>query len=109
MADLTLTKDKYLKTLILRVSADEDVDTTYKVHLVPYFGSHESACQKWYTSIHKVKPDAKGGLIGWLGERETLVDSWINDNPFGGDLDKVMTVDLKLEKLTDLLCKEWPR
>lgn len=88
LAKLTFTKGNYIKTLILRSSANEDNCREYKIHLVPYFESHEISCQKHYTAIHSVKADVEGGLLGWLGQRETLVDTWQNerDNPFNDKL-----------------------
>lgn len=106
LQQLTLTNSCYVKTLILRASADEN-NTQYKAHLVPYFASHACASEKRYTSIHRLESAEAGGLIGWLGERETIADSWIKDNPFKCDLDKVMTEDFKMGELAHLLCREW--
>ncbi len=80
LAEFTFTKKSYIKTLILRVSAQEDRGKEYKVHLVPYFESHACLCRKRYTAIHNVDRKKKGGLIGWLGERETIVEIWKNEN-----------------------------
>ena len=109
LAELTLTDGTYIKTLILRASADEK-NSIYKVHLVPYFKSHERACQKRYTAIHCVDPKEKGGLLGWVGSRETIVDSWQikTDNPFEGNLDKIASNDWKLPRLATLLIQAWP-
>ena len=44
LAENTLTAGPYQKTLVLRASAqekNEKIYTEYKVHLVPYFKSHE--------------------------------------------------------------------
>jgi hypothetical protein len=107
-AEITLTKGSYIKTLILRASADEK-SYEYKVHLVPYFKSHARACQKRYTAIHSVDPKDKGGLLGWLGDRETIVDNWQikTDNPFDSDLDRIADDHWKLPKLAKLLSRAW--
>ncbi|MBN1615543.1 MAG: hypothetical protein JW950_13855 [Deltaproteobacteria bacterium] len=111
LAKLTLTPPQrccYLKTLILRASADEKANQ-YKVHLVPYFQSHEFACQKRYTAIHSVDPDEKGGLLGWVGERETEVDRWqVNTHPSAFILDKIANDELKMPELAKVLCEAWP-
>jgi hypothetical protein len=82
LAEYTLTDGKYLKTIVLRVSADED-KTMMKFHLVPYFESHARLCLDRFhrrTRFQTKKPGAAdpsklsdlrpGGLIGWLGDRE---------------------------------------
>jgi len=110
LAKLTLTPPQrcYLKTLILRASADEKANQ-YKVHLVPYFQSHEFACQKRYTAIHSVDADEKGGLLGWVGERETEVDRWqVNTHPSAFILDKIANDELKMPELARVLCEAWP-
>lgn len=75
LAKRTLSNGRYEKTIIMRVSADEDQKKVYKVHLVPYFKSNADLCQERYYSIRKI-PEKRGGLIGWLGDRETEVDCW---------------------------------
>lgn len=109
LAEHTLTNGTYIKTLVLRTSAHEEKNE-YKVHLVPYFRSHARACQKRYTAIHKVDPKEQGGLIGWLGERETIVDNWQikGDNPFDGDLDEIANKKWKLSRLAKRLSQAWP-
>jgi len=109
-AKITFTKGKYIKTLILRVSADEK-SNVYKVHLIPYFESHAEACQKRFTSIHSVSPKEKGGLIGWLGERDNIIDSWqiIDDNPFGCGVDDIVCHHWNLPDLAEILSKEWEK
>lgn len=62
LAECTNTNGDYIKTLILRASADESYDEKYKVHLAPYFKSHGNDC-------------GTGGLLRWVGERELRVDS----------------------------------
>lgn len=111
LAQITLTKGSYLKTLILRTSAKEK-GKEYKVHLVPYFKSHEKACQKRFTNIHNINTKEKGGLLGWLGERENIVDSWQSesDNPFKEKLDNIANANdaWRLPQLAELLCQAWP-
>jgi hypothetical protein len=109
LAKLTMTDGDYIKTLILRASASEK-KTEYKVHLVPYFTSHDSECKKRFTAVHSVNPEKTGGLLGWLGVRETIADSWLNDgdNPFKERLDEVVEKVLGLPCLKGLLIKEMP-
>jgi hypothetical protein len=73
LADYTKTKGVYKKTLILRVSADEEADT-YKIHLVPYFASHLKSTRKLYQGTHDLPEKKTGGLLHWLGLREVLLD-----------------------------------
>lgn len=116
LAELTLAKDAYLKTLILRTSAEEhpltqeDPLIEYKVHLVPYFESNALECQKRYLAIHRVGPKEKGGLLGWLGERETAVEKWQlkSETPWACILDEVANTNLNMPKLAELLAKAWP-
>lgn len=105
LAKLTGTEGSYIKTLILRASAREDSCREYKIHLVPYFKSHAMACQKRYTGLHIVNPNDEGGLLGWLGERETIVDNWQlkDDNPFNKDLDKIANDNLKMIEIANKL------
>jgi len=76
LAESTYSYGNYLKTLVLRVSAVENAGEQYKVHLVPFLKSHDTECLKRFRAHHKARPDKKGGLIGWLGDRETEVDKW---------------------------------
>jgi hypothetical protein len=76
LAESTYSYGQYIKTLVVRASAEEKAGKQYKVHLVPYLKSHEAECLKRFRAQHRVKPDKKGGLIGWLGDRETEVDKW---------------------------------
>jgi hypothetical protein len=117
---VTLTEGHYIKTLVLRASANEisNVEhpkykdhTEYKVHLVPYFRSHEERCKERYDSIHAVyNSKENGGLLGWLGTRETILDSWQlkNDNPFMCDLNKIAINCWKLQELAKILCRKFP-
>jgi hypothetical protein len=109
LAKLTGTSGRYLKTLILRVSANEG-SAEYKVHLVPYFESHDLACKKRFDSVHSaVSDERKGGLLGWLGQRETTVDSWQidSDNPFHSHLDRIAIDCLGLGRLARKLHEIW--
>jgi len=105
LAKVTLTEKSYIKTLILRTSADEDIHTNYKVHLVPYFESHEWACQKRYCAIHRVLSKERGGLVGWLGERETEVEKWglKSETPWAFMLDEIANTKWKLPELAEQL------
>ncbi len=109
LAEITRTKGKYIKTLILRASADEK-STEYKIHLVPYFESHASNCKSRYKALHFIKrrrnsaTDKTGGLLAWLGERETEVDGWLKDShPWAKILDQKALKDWKMDKLATLL------
>jgi hypothetical protein len=106
LAERTCSYGKYIKTLVMRVSADEDQRKKYKVHLVPYFESNAALCQERYCSIHKASPDKTGGLIGWLGERETEVDKWRT-----GDFKLIdICQDVwRLPRLAHDLRELWPR
>ncbi len=108
LANLTMTEGNYVKTLILRTSANEN-DNEYKVHLVPYFRSHASSAKGMYTATHSVAPEDTGGLLAWLGARETMADCWQNesDNPFTQSLDDVWETVLRLPYLNDLLVEAW--
>jgi hypothetical protein len=96
LAKYTLTSDSYLKTLVLRVSADEE-DDTYKVHLVPYFTSHLNATRKLFRAIHN-KEEGIGGLVHWLGQREVFGEYDMRD----GRDDPIVKERIKSFKLQDL-------
>jgi hypothetical protein len=109
LAEITRTKGKYIKTLILRTSADEK-HAEYKIHLVPYFESHASNCKSRYQTLHFIKDrrnsatEKTGGLLAWLGERETEVDRWLKDpHPWAKILDQKALKDWKMDKLATLL------
>lgn len=103
LAVITKTKGKYIKTLILRASASENVCEEYKIHLVPYFKSHEDECVKRYRSLHGIKSEDKGGLLGWLGERETDVDKLLELGPLKEKLDNFANKDLKMAEIAKTL------
>ena len=66
----TKTSGNYLKTLILRVSADE-APGEYKIHLLPFFESNLiETTNDFCRSTSAAKPYQRGGLIHWLGKRE---------------------------------------
>ena len=76
IAEFTKTKGNYIKTLVLKASANENTSMVYKIHLIPYFNSHHLASQKRFKNLY---PDYKlgdlqGGLLGWIGEQEDQVD-----------------------------------
>lgn len=79
LAEDTYSYGKYIKTLILRTSADDDPNTKIKFHLVPYFESNQVDCHRRFHSLHRAPPNQKGGMIGWLGDRETQLDNWLVD------------------------------
>jgi hypothetical protein len=91
LAKETFTEGEFLKTLILRTSASEDHDC-YKIHLIPYFESHAKLCKVRYNSIYN--NNKEGGLLGWLGDRETIVDT-----------KEVLLID-DIARLTSLIKKE---
>jgi hypothetical protein len=110
LANLTQTKGKYIKTLILKASADEKIEEVYKVHLVPYFKSHDTKCKWRFCSKHGILPGRKGGLLGWLGEREDEVDKWeAEPTPLKCKLDDIANDDLKMQKLATTLWERWPK
>lgn len=103
LAEATYSYGKYIKTLILRTSADENPESKMKIHLVPYFESSQAECHKRFHLLHKVPPDQKGGMIGWLGERETVVDEWLIDDFRGISLDEIGRDVWKLPQLAKRL------
>ena len=108
LAKLTKTEGKYIKTLILKVSADENIKKQYKVHLVPYFESHDIECKKRYDSRHRALMISKGGLLGWLGEREDDADKLEADSSLWKYiLDDVANKDLKMVELANKMRDSW--
>jgi hypothetical protein len=76
LAEDTETHGEYIKTLILRSSANENANQ-YKIHVVPYFRSHADDCKRLFHDKHRNCCEEKtGGLLGWLGKKETQVDNW---------------------------------
>lgn len=71
LAQYTGTSGKYVKTLVLKASANED-QGEYKVHLVPCFSSHLEAANVLFRA--RFRESGSGGLLHWIGEREHLVD-----------------------------------
>lgn len=71
LAQYTGTSGHYVKTLVLKASANEE-QGEYKVHLVPCFSSHiEAANELFRARFHQ---GDSGGLLYWIGEREHLAD-----------------------------------
>jgi hypothetical protein len=106
LAERTFSYGRYIKTLIMRVSADEGPIKFYKVHLVPYFASNASLCQQRYCSIHNISPDKRGGLIGWLGDKETEVEKWQTGDC---ELTEIARDIWKLPKVASILREKWSR
>lgn len=103
LAFITKTKGKYIKTLILRASASENVCEEYKIHLVPYFQSHEDDCVKRFRALHGSETEGKGGLLGWIGEKESEVDKLFELSPLKKYLDKFADEALKIGDLAESL------
>ena len=76
LKEYTGTKGRYIKTLILRASADEN-ENQYKVHLVPYFNSHFCSTKRLFRQNRNVDKNCTGGLLRWLGKREKVLDDEI--------------------------------
>jgi hypothetical protein len=76
LREYTKTKGRLIKTLILRVSADE-VERQYKVHIVPYFESHLCLTTMLFQQGRRLDKSKTGGLIHWLGEQERNVEDKI--------------------------------
>jgi len=106
LADITRTKGKYIKLLILRSSASEDINKEYKVHLVPYFSAHEKECSERFSKLHNLLPGSQGGLLGWLGERENEVDKWeVASYLWKYKLDEIANHDWNMAQLAEELFK----
>lgn len=109
LAENTLTRGDYIKTLVLRTSAQEKIEKEFKVHLVPYFESHAELCKKRFQSLHTVTTHQTGGLLGWLGERENNVDRWeVDPTPTKPMLDQIANEHLKMTVLSQELRMLWP-
>lgn len=104
LAEVTYSYGRFIKTLVLRTSASECPDRELKIHLVPYFESNQAECHKRFHSLHTAPPNEKGGLIGWLGERETQVDTWRVEGLDGlASLDEIGSDVWKLPQLVKKL------
>lgn len=73
LARYTKTSGTYVKTLVLKASANEPKGE-YKIHLVPYFDSHLEATTRLHCATQSIDSGGPGGLLHWVGERERLVD-----------------------------------
>jgi hypothetical protein len=73
LAQYTITSGRYVKTLVLKASANEKQKEEYKLHLVPCFSSHIDTANKLFWARFG-KEENGGGLLYWIGQREHLVD-----------------------------------
>jgi hypothetical protein len=113
LAEATLTYGSYIKTLVLRASAEEKTKTDYteyKVHLVPYFSSHGALCKNRYLSLHAVEPkdNDTGGLLGWLGKREDEVDRWEAHKSHREELDPIANGRQRMPEFSQILREIYP-
>ena len=100
LSKFTKTEGQYIKTLILKASANENLEEQYKVHLVPYFESHDIECKKRYDTRHRGLKSSKGGLLAWLGEREDEADKLEADSSLWKYiLDDSVNNDLQMSEL----------
>jgi len=97
LAEYTRSSGPYEKTLVLRVSADEE-GNMYKIHLVPYFKSHLDATNKLYRATHDKTRKDKGGLLHWLGQREVILDYDIRDGR-DNEIVKIRINSFRLQQL----------
>lgn len=101
LADYTETSGRYMKTLVLKASAQDSPDE-YKIHLVPYFDSHLEATKTLYWSGKEPPPRhaelLPGGLLHWVGQRE-----WIADYDGNRDPGKRRVSSFDLPRLANLL------
>jgi hypothetical protein len=110
LAENTLTRGSYEKTLVLRASAQETIGKEYKVHLVPFFASHSELCKERFQSLHAAIPEQVGGLLGWLGTREDDVDKWeVDQNPTKPMLDVIANEYLRMADLAQEFREIWAR
>lgn len=72
LAQYTETSGQYLKTLVLKASANEN-QNEYKVHLAPCFSHHIDAANNLFWE-QVSKREEGGGLLHWIGKREHVVD-----------------------------------
>lgn len=100
LAEGTMSKGEYIKTLILKASANEDLNTVYKVHLLPYFQSHDIDCQQRFFALHRSIDlgEKKGGLLGWIGQREDEADKYEVErtNPYDNEINDPVTGELAI-------------
>jgi hypothetical protein len=74
VAEYTETHGAFVRTLVLRTSAAEKTGDPFRVHLVPLFESHAEGAAERFRLVHDLEPPRTGGLIGWLGDREKVID-----------------------------------
>jgi len=83
LAKETQTWGDYIKTLVWRGSAEENQEEEYRVHLIPYFESHEKLCNEYFDQLYLKGNKKEGGLLGWISEREKVVDKREIENEGG--------------------------
>ena len=102
LKEYTDTKGQYIKTLILKASADEN-ENQYKVHLVPYFNSHFCSTKRLFHQDRDVDKKRTGGLLRWLGEREKELDDEIEIQRCAERFPTALIDSFELIKLADVL------
>jgi hypothetical protein len=76
LREYTKTSGKYIKTLVLKASANEN-ENEYKIHLIPYFESHLCVTTALFQKDRDIDKNKKGGLFRWLGVEERRLEDQI--------------------------------
>jgi hypothetical protein len=76
LREYTKTSGKYIKTLVLKASANEN-ENEYKIHLIPYFESHLCVTTALFHKDRDIDKNKKGGLFRWLGVEERRLEDQI--------------------------------
>ena len=103
--EYTKISGRLLKTLILKVSANE-AERQYKVHIVPYFESHLCLTTILFQQGRDVDKSKTGGLIRWLGEQEKRLDDQIEIWRDTSHFPTALVESFELIKLAEYLKKE---
>jgi hypothetical protein len=101
LADYSETSGHYVKTLVLKASANE-ARNEYKVHLVPCFSSHVDAANRLLNDRIDGMPGRAGGLLHWIGQREHIVDQDTLPKPSPQARDRISS--FRLPDLAKILC-----